>query len=190
GGPSAARSDLDCATPLPDQRKRGDTGENDCQKAIGKAGVKYLLSREKTLEKCASAGGTAATCLADLTVQTSLQNAETKKMTAIKNKCGNRHPIASPQFCCKTGQANQCTAVATREDCLAINGASVQEGKFCDVGNTCSPVTGGGQITWWENCPESGTCPGAAVTSINDLIACVDASADAIVDELLCEQLP
>jgi len=35
-----------------------------------------------------------------------------------------------------------------------------------------------------------GVCPetGAALASRNDLIACVDASADQIVDELLCLQ--
>jgi hypothetical protein len=45
-------------------------------------------------------------------------------------------------------------------------------------------------ITWWENCPESDTCPGPALSSLDDLIDCVDTSADAIVDELLCEQFP
>jgi hypothetical protein len=44
-------SDLDCTTPLPDQRDLGDTGENDCQRAVAKAGFKYLVNREKTLEK-------------------------------------------------------------------------------------------------------------------------------------------
>ena len=39
-------------------------------------------------------------------------------------------------------------------------------------------------ITWWGVCPETG----AALASRNDLIACVDASADQIVDELLCLQ--
>src|SRR5262245_15305616 len=63
-GTSASCSDLECANPLPDQRDLTG-GEGDCQHGIGKAGTKYLLKREKTLEKCALAGGTQASCLAD-----------------------------------------------------------------------------------------------------------------------------
>jgi len=53
----------------PDQRDLGDGGENDCQKAIGKAGIKYLLAREKLLEKCALEGGTRFPCLGDAELQ-------------------------------------------------------------------------------------------------------------------------
>jgi hypothetical protein len=44
-------------------------------------------------------------------------------------------------------------------------------------------------ITWWASCPESATCPGSAVSTIDDLIGCVDTAADAIVDEIMCLQL-
>jgi hypothetical protein len=182
-------SDLDCTTPLPDQRNFGDTSENDCQRGIAKAGIKYLLVREKLLEKCALAGGTSATCNADLTIQDKLQKAEIKKSTLIKKKCGNRQPIASPPFCCKTGQGNQCTAAASRDDCVMNLSGQVQEGKICDTGN-CTPQGAPHAITWWGFCPESDTCPGTALTSIDDLIACVDTSANAIVDELMCFQFP
>src|SRR5207245_5853612 len=60
---STTCSDLDCTTPMPDQRDLGSTGEFYCQRAIGRFGVKYLLAREKVLEKCALAGGTSVTCL-------------------------------------------------------------------------------------------------------------------------------
>jgi hypothetical protein len=186
---SATCSDLDCPTPTPDQHDLGDTGENDCQRAIGKAGVKYLLSREKLLEKCALAGGTQASCLADLKLGVALQKADDKKKSSIKKKCGNRNPVSSASFCCRTApQQQQCVAAATREDCLAIPNADVVEGKFCAGDNTCSNIPGG-EITWWTECPESNTCPGATVATIDDLIACVDTTADAVIDEMLCLQL-
>jgi hypothetical protein len=177
-------SGLDFATPLPDQRNLGDTAENDCQVGIGKAGVKYLLTREKTLEKCALAGGTQASCLADLVLQAKLQKAEMVKQVLIQKTCGNRDPVPSPPFCCKTGMANACVAATSRDDCTMNLGGQVQEGKTCSAGS-CAPVMGGMQkITWWGVCPETG----AALASRDDLIACVDATADQIVTELLCLQ--
>ena len=65
-------------------------------------------------------------------------------------------------------------------------GCSVQEGKVCNLG-TCDP--GPKEITWWASCPNE-DCPGTALTDLGDLISCVDASADEIVDELLCLQFP
>jgi hypothetical protein len=195
---SATCSDLDCTTPLPDQRNLGDTGENDCQRSIGKSGVKYLLAREKVLEKCGLAGGTATTCLDSgdplgAKVLLALQKAEQKKEAGIRNKCGNRDPIASPPFCCRTGTGNVCTAATTREECTADPpgglGGTVQEDKQC-VAGSCDPAAGNKKITWWENCPESATCPGTALTVLDDLIACVDTAANEIVAELLCIQFP
>jgi hypothetical protein len=185
---SSACSDLDCTTPLPDQRNL--TGkEGKCQLGIGKAGYKYILKREKTLQKCALAGGTQANCLADLTVQASLSKIEQAKTAKIKATCGNRSPNPSPPFCCKTGQANQCSAATSRDDCTMNLGGTVQEGKTCSMG-TCASAMGGNQnITWWGFCPESDTCPGTALSALTDLIGCVDTTADAISDELLCLQL-
>lgn len=182
-------SDLDCVTPLPDQRDLGDTGENDCQRSIGKAGIKYLVSREKVLERCGLAGGTSASCLADPKVQISLQKAEAKKVGQIHKKCGNRDPAPSPPFCCRVGQGNSCMLAATRDDCVDNLGGDVQEGKICNAGN-CDPDPGNQKITWWGFCPESNTCPGAALSTLDDLIACVDTAADTIVAELLCIQFP
>src|SRR5262249_46591162 len=176
-------SDLDFASPLPDQRNLGDTGENDCQVGIGKSGVKYLLTREKTLEKCALAGGTQATCLADLTLQVKLQKAEMKKQVLIQNKCGNRAPVPSPPFCCRTAMPQVCMAAASRDDCTMNLGGQVMENKTC-VAGMCQSQMGNQDITWWGVCPETGS----ALASRNDLIACVDATADLIVDELLCLQ--
>jgi hypothetical protein len=185
-------SDLDCTTPLPVQHNLGDTGENDCQKGIGRQGVKYLVNREKVLEKCLLAGGDQTSCLADLKVQEKLAKVEAAKQVGIQRKCGQRSPNPNPPFCCRTGMANACTVVATREDCLMISGATVKEGQTCNAMTlNCDPVTGGNQeITWWSNCPESDTCPGPALSTRDDLVACVDSSADSIVDELLCLQFP
>ena len=189
-------SPMACSTPRPLQQNLGDTGENDCQRAIGKAGFKYLVSREKTLEKCGLKGGTKATCLDPNTldgakVAVTLQKAETKKSASIKKKCGNnRSPVANPPFCCRTGTGNACTVVATRDDCTAISGASVQESKVCDPnGLTCGPTPGAQSITWWESGPDQ-ACGSFPLATMDDLITCVDEAADATVDDLLCLQFP
>jgi hypothetical protein len=145
GHTSTICSDLDCTAPLPDQHNLGATAESDCQVAIGKAGTKYFLSREKVLEKCGLAGGSAATCLADGKVQRALSKAEAKKSAYIHAKCGNRDPAPSPS---------------------------------------------GSQITWWGFCPESNSCPGTPLSTLDDLVTCVDAAANAILEELLCIQFP
>jgi hypothetical protein len=60
----------------------------------------------------------------------------------------------------------------------------------------CNTVTGKCDngpktLTWWASCPsEEGACPGTALASMDDLTACVQENADAIVDELLCMQFP
>jgi hypothetical protein len=183
-------SELDCTTPFPAQHDLGSTGDNDCQIGIGRGGIRYLLKREKTLENCALAGGTRASCLADPAVQLKLSRAEDAKAALIMRRCGNRVPTADPPFCCRTGMANACTLQATRADCVN-SGGTVQEGKTCNGSFSCDPVTGPGQpFTWWENCPESATCPGTALTDVQGVTDCVDASADVIVDELLCLQFP
>ena len=184
-------SDLDCTTPFPAQHDLGSSGENDCQIGIGRGGIRYLLKREKTLESCALVGGTRASCLADPTVQIQLTQAEDAKAALIMRRCGNRVPTADPPFCCRTGMANACTVQATRADCLT-SGGTVQEGKMCNgISLNCDPVGGPGQpFTWWENCPESTTCPGSALTDVQGVTDCVDATADSIVDELLCLQFP
>jgi hypothetical protein len=187
GATSPVCSDLDCPTPLPDQRDLGDTAEGTCQKGIGKAGIKYLVNRAKALGNCALLGMTRTQCLADADVQAKLLAAETKRATLIQNKCGNRDPIPSTPFCCKT-TGNNCVAAADRTDCVTNLSGQVQEGKTCGVGNTCETVPGN-QFTWWGNCPESASCPGAALVTLADAIGCIDATADTIVDELLCLQL-
>ena len=183
---SSVCSDLDCTTPLPDQRDLTG-GEGDCQLGIGKAGYKYLLKRQKILEKCALNGGTQATCLGDAKIQTLLGKFEQRKVAKIRKRCGNRDPAASAPFCCRTGQANQCSVAASRDDCVMNLGGDVQEDKTCDMGS-CAPVQGNKKITWWEFCPESDTCPGTPLSTLDDLISCVDTSANAIGDELLCLQ--
>src|SRR5207237_1307172 len=154
----------------------------------------YLLNREKSLEEYGLGRQNRSDCLDVMMnpkVGLALASAESKKPALIKNKCGNnRTPTASPPFCCRTGTANACTVVATRADCLAIPGADVMEGKTCDTGTNKCSGGGPGNITWWENCPEGATCPGMPVTTMDELIACVDATANAIVDEVLCLQFP
>ena len=192
-------SDLDCTTPLPNQTNLVDSSENDCQTGIAKAGVKYLLKREKILEKCALAGGTQTTCLDPMNLEVApfLAKAADAKETLIRRKCGNnRVPTASPPFCCRTGVANDCdptlsSPVATPQDCTNVAGHFVMENKTCNAGTlNCDSVMGPNKpITWWETCPESDTCTETLAT-IDDLITCVDTSADTIVNEILCFQFP
>jgi hypothetical protein len=182
---SPSCSPLTCASPLPDQRNLTG-GDGDCQKSIGKAGIKYLVTREKVLEKCGLAGGTRASCLADLKLQLALQKAESKKFALIHKKCGNRTPVASPPFCCRFPSGNACVNAVDRADCTDNIGGNVQEGKEC-VAGSCDPTPGQQEITWWENCPDA-TCGAAPLASLDDLIACVDSVADGTVDDLLCQQ--
>jgi hypothetical protein len=184
-------SEIDCPSPLPAQHDLGSSADNDCQTGIARGGIRYLLKVEKTLETCALAGGTQASCAADTAVQDQLASAEDAKQALIKRKCGNRVPTADPPFCCRTGVANNCTVQATRDDCVMSDpNAFVQEGQICN-GVDCDPIGGPGQpFTWWENCPESATCPGTALTDLQGAIDCVDATANDIVAELLCLQFP
>jgi len=82
---SAVCSAVGCTTPLPNQRDLGDNSENDCQRMIAKAGINYLLKRERILEKCllklGPLLGSLATCLADPIVQLQLAKAELQKQT-------------------------------------------------------------------------------------------------------------
>jgi len=191
-GASTVCSSLECAhPPLPNQLDLGDTSANDCQKAIGKAGIKYLLSREKLLEKCALAGSTRADCAADVTLGLKLDKAKAKVGVLIENKCGNRDPVADPPFCCRTGTGNMCVAAADRATCLALDpGYKVQEGKVCGAGNTCDPQPGNQKITWWEQCAEriSGSCTGATLVTQDDMIECIEDNAELVVDRVMCYQ--
>ncbi len=186
GESSPVCSNLDCTTPLPDQRKLGDTAEAVCQKAIGKGGIKYFTSKLKVLEKCALNGLTQAGCLADLKAQAAIAKAELKKQTLIQKYCANRDPFPNPPFCCKT-TGNNCLPAVDRNDCQVVVGGQVQEDKTC-VAGSCNPVGGNKKITWWGFCPESTSCPGTPLATLADLIACADTSADTIVDELVCLQ--
>ena len=188
---SATCSALGCTTPLPDQRDLGNSGENDCQRAISKAGMNYLLKREKFLEQCLlKTGGTRASCLADPKLQIKLAKAEVQKETAIQNKCGNRDPVANPPFCCRMGTGNSCILAADRTTCT-MGGGTVQEGKMCDSGTLkCMNPPGGNLITWWDSCPIAEPCPGPTPGTLSGLIDCVDDVADATVDTLLCLQFP
>ncbi len=180
-------SSLDVTSPLPDQRSLGPGGESDCQQAIGKGGFKYFVLREKTLASCATKGGTKDDCLLDPVVQLKLAKAALKMDTIIDKKCGNRVPQANPPFCCKAGGGNMCVGATTRDECENVHFGQVQEGKFCDVDDTCSNPPGNVKgITWWENCPEDG----AALTDLDDLKGCVETASGTIIDELLCWTFP
>jgi hypothetical protein len=188
GAGSTVCARLDCTTPLPDQRDIGTGGEYDCQKAIGKGGVKHLLARLKAIEKCALVAGTsAASCANDDKVELALAKADLKFETAVVNKCGGRTPQANLPFCCKT-TGNMCMAAADRDACV-LAGGQVQENKTCTVG-TCQNTPGGQKLTWWETCPRANACAGSSVSSLNDLTECYEDTAAEIVSELLCFQFP
>jgi hypothetical protein len=189
GSGSTVCSNLGCTSPLPNQRDLGDTGEEDCQRGIGRGGFKYLLLREKVLEKCALSGLDRADCLADLNVQASLAKVDQKLDVLVQRKCGNRDPAPNPPFCCRTGMGNACSVAATPDECENVFGGTVQEGKTCDMGS-CAPVGGNKNITWWGFCPQSGSCPGTALADLDDLKGCVADTGDNVIDELLCLQFP
>ena len=208
-------SAIGCTSPLPNQGNLGKSGENDCQKMLAKAALNYLLKREHILEQCMLKGNTRGACLADAKIQLKLAAAETQKETLIKKKCGNnRDPLANPPFCCRTGMGQVCTAAVDRTDCIDNLGGTIQENKTCGAaciggsndgaacvavsecpggtcGGSCENAPGGGQhITWWEHCPTNEPCPGPTLNDMDDVIGCVDAAADALVDGLLCLQFP
>ena len=181
---------LGCTTPLPDQRDL-DGAERDCQRAIGKAAVDYLLKRERTLETCLLKRGTLAACLADPKIQLRLASAEVRKETVIDRACNNRDPIASPPFCCRTGTGNSCSAASSRTECTDVLGGTLQEGKQCGVGGTCENPPGNAKaITWWEHCPTNASCPGPTLSDDDDVADCIDTVADGLVGGLLCLQFP
>jgi hypothetical protein len=189
GSSSSVCSALGCTSPLPDQRDLGDTGESDCQKSIGKGGFKYLLLVEKILEKCALTGVDRSTCLANPDVLLKIAGAQQSRDNLIMRKCGGRDPAPSPPFCCRTGMGNSCSIASTPDECVDVFGGEVQEGKTCDMGS-CSPLPGNKKVTWWGFCPESATCPGTALSTLDDLKSCVGTTAEAVADELLCIQFP
>jgi hypothetical protein len=148
-------SDLDCTTPLPDQRDLGDTGENDCQKSIGKAGVKHLLAVEKALEKCGLAGGTSASCLADLKVQASSDKSE-QKLHARPQQVRQPRPKAERAVRCRT-ETRRCTAAASRDDCTTNlgsgHGKQDASSAACakrrwHAGHTCGPTVRERYLPW------------------------------------------
>jgi hypothetical protein len=188
GAGSTVCARLDCTTPTPDQRDLGTGGEYDCQRAIGKGGVKHLLARLKAIEKCALvAGTTAAGCALDDKVELALAKADLKFETAVANKCGGRTPQAALPFCCKT-TGNMCMLAADRDACV-LAGGQVQENKTCSVGS-CQNAPGGQKLTWWETCPRANACAGSSVSSMNDLTECYEDTSAEIVSELLCFQFP
>jgi hypothetical protein len=194
---SAVCSDVGCTSPLPEQRALGDTGENDCQLGVGKAGVRYMLKREKTLERCMLKGCARdvclnGTCAFDAKVPVKLEKAESKLGALIQKKCGgNRVPSPDPNFCCRCGpMGGICMLVPDRATCLADETCQVQEQKVCNTG-TGKCDNGPRTLAWWGSCPfEDGACPGTALATMDDLTACVQTGADEIIDELLCLQFP
>lgn len=174
--------------PDPDQRDLGDGGEHDCQRGIAKAGVKYLLTREKLLTGCALAAGTRASCLADPAVALKTGKAAARMQAVIEAACGSRTPRPDVPFCCRT-TGDQCLAAPTRAGCLA-GGGTVEEEATCGPSATCDPVPEAERhVTWWETCPRR-ACGNTAVTTLAELIACTGDKADEIAAGLLCYQFP
>jgi hypothetical protein len=187
---SPACSALGCTSPTPEQRDLGDNAMNDCQRAIAKAGLNYLLKREKTLDKCMLAGGSYGSCLTDDKVEVTLGKLELQKETLIKKFCNNYEPVANAPFCCRTGMGQVCMAAVDRTDCTTNLMGTVQEGKTCDMGS-CANIPGPGKaLTWWEHCPTNSPCPGPTLGDIEGVIHCVDDVADGLVGNVLCLQFP
>jgi hypothetical protein len=212
---SATCSAVGCASPTPEQRDLGDNAENDCQRMLSKAGLNYLLKREKILDRCMLRGLTYPACLADPKTQLQLAKAETQKQTLILKKCTNYEPVANAPFCCRTGQGQTCSAAIDRNDCTTNLAGTIQEGKFCGslscnggtndgvscavdsecpggaCNGSCANSPGPGKaLTWWEHCPNNEPCPGPTLGDIDGVIQCVDDVADELVGNVLCLQFP
>ena len=138
----------------PDQRDLGDTDENECQRAIGKAGVKYLLAREKLLGKCALAGGTRDSCRDDPILEAVSDKAEAKRSAAIDAKCGELQP--SP-----TGGQLTWWGTCERRDCGGYTVTTPEDVDECVEDRAdeiveamlCYQFPRNGQIDW--PCPSS-----------------------------------
>jgi hypothetical protein len=172
--------------PVPDQRDLTGS-EADCQRAIAKGGAKYLATRAKLLGTCARSGGTRESCLGDAKRQLRLAKAASRLASGIGRDCGGLRPTASVPFCCRTG-GNSCVAAATREECAAAGG-DAQDGRTCDGTGRCRNAPGGRTFTWWSQCPRR-ACGNFAVSTIDDLVACVQDKADETVDGSLCQRAP
>ncbi len=133
---------LDCTAPLPAQRNLGDTAENDCQRAIASAGLKSVVTREKTLARCGLAGGTRASCLADATVQEKLARAVLQKDTLITKRCGSRGPAPSTPgndtvtWWGSCPQDDTCpgytlSTLADLEECIGNSADEIADGLLC-----------------------------------------------------------
>jgi hypothetical protein len=187
---SAVCSDVGCTTPTPDQRDLGDNAENDCQRVLAKAGLNYLLKVEKALDRCMLTGASYAACQDDDKVELTIAKADTQLNTLVQNFCANYQPVASPQFCCRTGPAQACMVPVDREDCVMNLGGTVQEGKTCDMGSCANSPGPNKELTWWETCPIDASCPGSGLSDIHDVVECVTDVADGLVGNVLCLQFP
>jgi len=172
------------AGPLPDQRDLGG-GDLDCQRAIAKATFKYLLKRAKWLSKCALAGGTRQTCLADPKTQLRLAKTSAKTTAKIAGGCRNLRPLPNAPFCCRTG-GNTCVAAGDRDACV-LAGGQPQDGKVCGAADRCDNVPGSKVFPWWDECPLR-TCDTFPVADMEDLDACVRGKADETIDAGLCHR--
>jgi hypothetical protein len=212
---SATCSAIGCTAPTPNQRDLGDNAQNDCQRALAKASLNYLLKREKIIDRCLLKGLSFGACLADPKLQLQLIRAEAQKETLILNFCNNYEPVAAPPFCCRTGMGQTCTVAVDRDDCLNNLSGTVQEGKVCSTttcvgggnngaacttasecpggacGGSCDNIPGPNKsLTWWEHCPNNEPCPGPTLGDIDGVIQCVDDLADELVGNVLCLQFP
>ncbi len=57
----------------------GTTAENDCQRALAKASLNYLLKREKIIDRCLLKGQSFGACLADPKLQLQLIRRKLRK---------------------------------------------------------------------------------------------------------------
>ena len=184
---SSVCADVGCTTPLPDQHDLTNQDTRLCQKTIAKTGLKVFLLREKVLEKCAIKGLSKPDCLAKY--GSKFADVATGANATVNAKCGNQLPEPNPTFCCQCGTGNACNVHTNRQDCSDDPaGCQVVEGKQC-VSGSCSPLPGPDKkITWWGSCPDDATCS-TSVTTLDDLTSCTFATADGIVDGMVCMQV-
>jgi hypothetical protein len=174
---SATCSAVGCTSPTPEQRDLGDNAENDCQRMLSKAGLNYMLKREKILDRCMLRGLTYPACLADPKTQLQLAKAETQKQTLILKKCNgysrSRTPSAAgparadlfgyrPQrLHDEPGRHHSGREILRQPELQRRH----NDGASCAVDSRIlgAPATGrhsgpGKALTWWEHCPNNEPC--------------------------------
>ena len=153
---SATCSAIGCTAPTPNQRDLGDNAQNDCQRALAKASLNYLLKREKIIDRCLLKGLSFGACLAD------------PKLQLPAHKGGGSEGDADPELLQQL-RARRCAAVLLpNRHGPDLHGRrrsrrlSQQPERYGQEGKVCSTTTCVGGGNNGAACTTASECPGGA----------------------------